>query len=79
MVEGGGGSKHSHLIGKEVTLNHPGGKAIWGGKVIKTHDSFEHPAHLVGQKAKVIGAQGNRVLVEHGGKQYTWPGKHAKE
>ena len=84
FVSGGGSAgsgKHAHLLGKTVTLGHPGGKSIWGGKVIKTHEGFEHDASLVGKKAKVIDVHpnGKDVLVEHEGKRHIWPAKHAHE
>jgi len=76
-----GGGKHRHLLGKTVTLGHPGGKSIWGGKVIKTHEGIEHDASLVGKKAKVVDVHpnGKHVLIEHEGKRHMWPAKHAKE
>lgn len=84
FVSGGGsagGGKHAHLLGKMVTLGHPGGKSIWGGKVVKTHEGFEHDASLMGKIAKVIDVHpnGKDVLVEHEGKRHIWPAKHAKD
>lgn len=84
FVSGGGsagGGKHAHLLGKNVTLGHPGGKSIWGGKVIKTHEGFEHDASLVGKKVKVVDVHpnGKHVLIEHEGKRHMWPAKHAHE
>ena len=84
FVSGGGsagGGKHAHLLGKTVTLGHPGGREIHGGKVIKTHEGFEHDASLVGKKVKVVDVHpsGKHVLVEHDGKRHMWPANHAHE
>lgn len=73
-----GGGKAKHAIGSMVTLGHPGGREIHGGKVVKTHTGMEHDASLIGKKAKVVDVSHSHVLVEHDGKRHMWPAKHAK-